>query len=205
MVRETVYDEVLHAQQHFRSILESLSRPGRLVVLAPVAITPPPHLNAASVFVAFALLDAEVSFHLVDMTVDDEAYLKANTRAQAKPIESATFVFAGGSSPAGTLEGIHCGSLSYPDTAATLVLQVESLSHEPIPGGLKLTLAGPGIETRASVHVRGLNPDFLLALQARNAEFPLGIDTIVACDDRGSGEPRLLGIPRTTSVSWDTY
>src|SRR5262249_19602383 len=154
---------------------------------------------------AFALLDADVSFHLVDMTADDEEYLRANTRAQAKPIESATFVFADGSSPAGTLEGVDCGSLTYPDTAATLVLQVEALSHEPIPGGLELTLAGPGIEGRRSVYVRPLNPDLLLALQARNAEFPLGIDTIVTCDDEGSGEPRLLGIPRTTSVSWDTY
>ena len=205
MVRETAYDDVRHAQDHFRSILESLSRPGRITVLAPVSITPRPQLNTASAFVAFALLDADVSFHLVNMTDDEESYLRANTRAQAKPIESATFVFADGLSPAGMLEGIQCGSLAYPDTAATLVLQVEGLSHNPIPEGAKLTLTGPGIETRASVYAHRLNPDLLLALQARNAEFPLGIDTIITCDDGGSGPPRLLGIPRSTSVSWDTY
>src|SRR5262249_18420346 len=154
MVRETAYDDVRHAQEHFRSILESLSRPGQITVLAPVAITPPSQLNTASTLVAFALLDGDVSFHLVNMTDDEETYLRANTRAQLKPVESATFVFADGSSPAGMLEGIYCGSLTYPDTAATLVLQVEALSHDPIPDGLRLTLTGPGIETRASIYVR---------------------------------------------------
>src|SRR5262249_38037470 len=172
MVRETAYDDVRHAQEHFRSILESLSRPGQITVLAPFAITPPPQSNTASSFVAFALLDADVSFHLVNMTDDEETYLRANTRAQTKPVESATFVFADASSPADMLEGIHCGSLAYPDTAATLVLQVEGLSNDPIPEGVKLTFTGPGIETRASVYARRLNRDLLLARQARNAEFP---------------------------------
>src|SRR5262249_45799692 len=164
MVRETAYDDVRHMQEAFRSILESLSRPGRITVLAPVAITPPPQLNTASAFVAFALLDGDVSFDLVNMTGDGESYVRAATRPQEKPVASATFVLADGSSPAGMLEGIQCGSLAYPDTAATLVLQVEGLSHNPIPEGLKLTLSGPGIETRASFYARRLNPDLLLAL-----------------------------------------
>src|SRR5262249_25710311 len=205
MVRETAYDEVRDAQRHFRSILDSLARPGVISVLDPVTLTPPPSLNAASVLVAFALLDADVSYHLVNMGVNEDAYLRTNTRAASKAIAEAHFVFADGSGPADLLEGVHCGSLTYPDTAATLILQVDVLSSDPIAGGLKLTLTGPGVETQAAVHVRHLNPDLLLALQARNAEFPLGIDTIVTSDDGGSGPPRVLGIPRTTTVSWETY
>ena len=203
MVRETGYDEVRDAQRHFRSILDSLARPGVISILDPVTLAPPPRLNAATVLVAFSLLDADVAFHLVDMTASEDAYLRANTRAASTAIEDAQFVFADGSSPAQMLEGVHCGSLTYPDTAATLILQVVTLSSVPVPAGLKLTLTGPGVETQAFVYVRQLNPDLLLALQARNTEFPLGIDTIVTCDDGPQGIPRVLGIPRTTTVRWE--
>ena len=80
---------------------------------------------------------------------------------------------------------------------------MDALSQSPLPGGLKLKLQGPGIDGSAWVYVRHLNPDLLLALQARNSEFPLGIDAIVTCDDGGSGSPRVLGIPRTAKVAWE--
>src|SRR5262249_44253795 len=121
MVRETVYDDVRDAQRHFRSILDSLARPGVISVLAPVTLTPPPGLNSASVLVAFALLDADVSYHLVNMDTNDDAYLRTNTRAASKAVEDAHFVFADGLGPPDMLEGVHCGSLTYPDTAATLI------------------------------------------------------------------------------------
>jgi len=204
MRREAAYDDVHHAQQHFRSILDSLARPGTIQPLDPVVLTPTSHLNSASVLVAFALLNADVSFHLVDMHDEDAAYLTANTRADAGPIEDAAFVFVGGAAPADALEGASCGSLLYPDTSATLVIQVDALSDRPLPGGVKLTLQGPGVADRAVVCAHGLSPDLLLALQARNAEFPLGLDAIVTCDDGGSGAPRVVGIPRTSRLSWES-
>jgi alpha-D-ribose 1-methylphosphonate 5-triphosphate synthase subunit PhnH len=203
MVRETLYDEVLHAQRHFRSILDSMSRPGKINTLDPVELTPPPGLNRASVLVAFALVNADVSFHLLNMNDVDAAYLTANTRARFAPIEAASFVFADGHNAPGGLEGINCGTLTYPDTAATIVIQVEAMSLAPLAGGLKLTLEGPGIQTTACLHVRRLNPDLLLALQARNAEFPLGIDSVLTCDDE-RGVPQVAGIPRTAKVSWES-
>jgi len=203
MVRETLYDEVHHAQRHFRSLLDSMSRPGKINPLDPVELTPPPNVNRATALVAFALLNADVSFHLLKMTDADAAYLAANTRASAAPIEAAAFVFTNGDNSPGALEGINCGTLTYPDTAATVVIQVAALSQEPLAGGLKLTLEGPGIETTACVYTRRLNPDLLLALQARNAEFPLGIDAILTCDDE-RGLPHVLGIPRTANVSWES-
>jgi alpha-D-ribose 1-methylphosphonate 5-triphosphate synthase subunit PhnH len=203
MVRETLYDEVLHAQRHFRSLLDSMSRPGKINALDPVELTPPPGLNRASVLVAFALLNADVSFHLLNMSDADAAYLTANTRARLAPIEAAAFVFTDGQSGPGGVEGINCGTLSYPDTSATIVIQVDALSREPLPGGLKLTLEGPGIATTACVYVRRLNPDLLLALQARNAEFPLGIDSVLTCDDE-RGVAQVVGIPRTARVVWES-
>ena len=201
MVRETAYDEVHHAQQHFRSLLNSLAYPGTIRHLEPVEVTPPPSLTPSSVLLAFALLNADVSFHLVDFGQQSADYLAANTRASAAAITQAAFVFAKGETLPERLEGINCGSLLYPDTAATLVLQVAQLSPAPLAGGLKLELEGPGVKGVANAYVRGLNADLLLAVQARNAEFPLGIDTFLTSDD--DGRPSALGIPRSVKVAWE--
>src|SRR5215475_13550764 len=110
MVRETLYDEVFHAQRHFRSLLDSMSRPGKINALEPVDLTPPPNLNRASVLVAFALLNADVAFHMLNMGDADADYLTANTRARVAPIGAAAFVFTNGVNPPGALEGINCGT-----------------------------------------------------------------------------------------------
>jgi len=197
------YDEVRHSQLHFRALLDSMSFPGRINTLEPVDFSPSPSLNKASALVAFALLNGDVSFHLVNMTDEDTTYLASYTRARAVPIGEATFVFARGAETPDALEGAPCGTLAYPDTGATIVIQVDALSNEPLSGGLKVTIAGPGAGPSASVYLKSINPDFLLALQARNAEFPLGIDAIVTCDDGKSGPARVLGIPRTARLSWE--
>ena len=207
MTRELAYDPVFHSQSHFRAILYSMSRPGTISRLDPVELielTSAARLNTASALVGFALLNGDVSFHLVNMTDVEAEYLSANTRASVAPIDEATFIFTAGDEPPETLEGANCGSLTYPDTAATIVIQVDALSAAPLPGGLKLTFEGPGVNGSSGVYVRALSPDLLLALQARNAEFPLGIDAVVTCDDKGAGPPRVLGIPRTAKVSWET-
>jgi len=202
MIRETAYDEVFHAQRHFRSLLDSLSRPGTINDLSPVLCTPPDGLYTATALVAFALMNADVSFHLVNMPEAVAAYLTANTNAKAAPIEAAAFVIANGHESPEAIEGASCGTLAYPDTSATLILQVKALSQAALAGCTKLTLQGPGIDGRAEVFAGPLNVDLLLVLQARNAEYPLGIDTILTADRRGSGRPRVLGLPRTTKVSW---
>jgi alpha-D-ribose 1-methylphosphonate 5-triphosphate synthase subunit PhnH len=203
MPKELAYDRVLHAQADFRSLLDALARPGTIKALGQSALVPPPRLNVSSAFVGFALLDAGVGFHLVNMSDAEATYLAANTGASPAALEEAAFVFTDGHEPSSTLEGINCGSLTYPDTSATIVIQVDALSPEPQPGGLMLTLEGPGIDGRAQASLRGLNPDLLLALAARNAEFPLGIDALVTCDDGRGGRPRVLGVPRTSRVTWD--
>jgi phosphonate C-P lyase system protein PhnH len=180
-----------------------MARPGKINHLDQVELNPPAELNKASALAAFALMNGDVSFHAVNMGDDLTAYLKANTRAAASSIEDAAFVFVDGNEEPDALEGIHCGVLTYPETAATLVIQVDAVSDTPLPGGLKLQLEGPGVGSTSPVYVRRLNPELLLALQARNMEFPLGIDTLLTCDNGACGDPCVLGIPRTTKVTWE--
>jgi alpha-D-ribose 1-methylphosphonate 5-triphosphate synthase subunit PhnH len=212
MVRETAYDEVFDAQKHFRSILDSLARPGQIRLLDPVKLTPPPGLNHASVLVGLALMDADVNFHVIHNEHGESEYLSANTRAVSTPLDRANFLFAHGADSPEILESADCGSLTYPDTSASLILEVDAVSAEPFAqprGGaadnnrLRLEFEGPGVNGTAALFVTGLSPDLILALLARNAEFPMGIDTVLTSVD-AAGIPCVVGIPRTAHISWET-
>src|SRR5262249_34882761 len=160
--REVAYDEVFDAQKHFRCLLDSMARPGKINRLDAVDLNPPAGLNAASALVAFALMDADSTFEVVGMEPGEGAYppadlasaanylasaakyLASNTNARRTEIASAHFIFARGTETADFLESADCGTLLYPDTAATVVLQIEDASAEPLTKGWKLTLTGPG-------------------------------------------------------------
>lgn len=213
MVRETAYDEVFDAQKHFRSILDSFARPAKIHALDPVTLNPPPGLNHTSVLVALALMDADVTFNVIHDEHGEKDYLAANTRAVPSPLDKAGFIFAHGADSTEILESADCGSLTYPDTSATLVLEVDGISAEPFPeprGGaagnnpLRLDFQGPGIEGAACLFVRGLSTDLLLALLARNAEFPMGIDTVLTSVD-AAGTPCVVAIPRTARITWEKF
>ncbi len=201
MIREAVYDEVFDAQKHFRSLLDSMSQPGKINRLDPVELATPPGLNRASALVAFALMDADSTFAAVHLEGVEE-YLKANTNARPSDIGHAHFLFAQGTEPPDFLEDADCGTLLYPDTGATVILQLQTVSAAPLTEAMRLTLEGPGIEGQATLFLRGLNPDLLLAIEARNAEFPLGLDTILTFADE-LGAPSLAALPRTTRVTWE--
>ena len=202
MVREVRYDEVFDAQRHFRSVLDSVARPGKINRLHSVELEPPSGLNAASVLVAFTLMDATSTFHAVHMDRGESGYLALNTGARWTEIGDAQFLFAAGEETPEFLDSANCGDLIYPDTAATVILQIADASTTPLASGLTLALEGPGIDGTAMLFVRGLSADLLLALQARNAEFPLGLDSILTFAD-GAGCPCVAALPRTARVSWE--
>lgn len=202
MIREVAYDEVFDAQKHYRSLLDSVSRPGKINRLQPVHIDPPAGLNAASALIAFALMDSDSTFETVSMNRGEDAYLAANTNARRTEIERANFIFAQAWESPEFLDDADCGTLLYPDMAATLVLQLTNASAEPLSGGFKLTITGPGVDGMSTMFVSGINPDLLLAIQARNAEFPLGLDTILTFVD-SEGVPCVVGLPRTARVKWE--
>lgn len=194
MIRETAYREVLHSQKHFRSLLDSFARPGKVNSLHPVPVTPPPGLNQAAALVAFALLDAAASFHTVEMSENEPNYLAANTNARPSTIKrEAQFVFSNGAANPDFLHHLNPGSLLYPDTSATVVL----ILNHPTPA-LKLTLQGPGIDGATTLSVQGLDPALLEALATINSEFPIGLDLILALPG-----PAVAALPRTAKIAWE--
>lgn len=203
MAREVAYDEVFDAQAHFRSLLDSTARPGVINRLSPVQLDPPSGLNHATALIAFALMDSTSTFATVNVGQhESRSYIASNTNARHIEIDRAHFIFADGNESPDFLESADCGTLLYPDTAATVVLQIADASRQPLTDALKVSLEGPGVNGSAMLYLRGISPDLLLALQARNAEFPLGLDTILTFVDP-SGNPCVAALPRTTRVSWE--
>ena len=199
MIRETVYDEIFDAQRHFRTVLDSMSRPGKINRFAPLALTPPEGLTRAAAYVGFALLNADVAAHAVGKGAAAESYLRANTQCRLETAEQADFIFISGDGDAAPIMAAKVGIPTYPDSGATAVIAVNHIGKSSSTGAVQLTLEGPGIETREIVFVTGLRTELLAALKAKNAEFPLGVDAILV-----SADECVICLPRTTRVTWET-
>lgn len=198
MNRETAYDDVFDAQRHFRSVLDSMSRPGKVNRLSGAVLSPPVPFLPASAAVAFALLNADASFHLEGFNEAASVYLIAHTRSRPAPVERADFIFVPGTAGPEAILTAKTGIPAYPEGSATVVIQVDQVGKSSSVGGLQLTLEGPGVETREIVFVTGLNSGLLEALRERNREFPLGIDAIFV-----TPHDLLFCLPRTTRVVWN--
>jgi alpha-D-ribose 1-methylphosphonate 5-triphosphate synthase subunit PhnH len=198
MNRETAYDDVFDAQRHFRSVLDSMARPGKVNRLAGPVLSPPSPFLPTSAAVAFALLNADVTFHLAGFNEAASAYLIAHTRSRSDVPANADFLFLHGNGDASPIREAKTGVPAYPEGGATVVIQVEQVGKSSSVGGLQLTLEGPGIESREIVFVTGLNPGLLEALRERNREFPLGVDAILVTPNES-----LFCLPRTTRVTWN--
>ena len=102
--------------------------------------------------------------------------------------EAATFavIIGGGGDP---FAGFAIGTDTYPDRAATLVIEVPSLEDGP-----SCTWRGPGIDGETRVAIAGLGSRFWPAWAANHALFPCGVDLVFA-----SGS-RLVSLPRSVAV-----
>jgi alpha-D-ribose 1-methylphosphonate 5-triphosphate synthase subunit PhnH len=194
MQKEILYDDVFDAQQHYRMLLDSMARPGKINVLPEMELTAPAGIHAAGALTAFALLNADVSFYVEGPAAYEVArYLLVNTAARPVELAEADYIFLDGGAPAELLQQMKVGTLPYPEDSATVVIAVEGLVNEG--GGLALWLKGPGVLGEKKLCVDGLDPAFFETLATINGEFPLGIDVILTDKER-----KVACIPRSTKV-----
>ena len=196
MIRELTYDLVFDAQTHFRLLMDSMARPGKLNVLNGVVIDPPASLNPASALIGLALLNADVTYYAAENADVITDYFVTNTASQPAPADVADFVFLPGNHEPEIVIEAKIGTLSYPETNAFIVIDVATISAEPITDSVPITLAGPGVNGETTVFMRGLNPDLLRTIRQKNAEYPLGLDTILT--DR---DGQICCIPRSNQFS----
>ena len=195
MQREIQYDEIFDAQAHYRLVLDSMARPGKINVMPSMELTTPQGIHAAGALVGFALLNSDVSFYVDGPSAEDVSlYLLVNTSARPAEAETADYVYLNGTADADILYRLKTGTLPYPESSATVIAAVDELGGET---GLVLTLSGPGVDGERQLSVAGLDTGLLEALVTINAEFPLGIDMVLT-DPRG----RIACIPRSSRVRW---
>lgn len=166
----------------FRAALQVMASPGRIENISGAA-APAPVSEAAAVLL-LTLCDHETPLYLAPSHDGPALRDWVAFHIGAPLVEPARAMFALGSwSALAPLGDFPIGTAEYPDRSATLIVELDALSHS----GARLT--GPGIEHQAHLSL----PE-VAAFQANRRTFPLGLDFYFAAGRQ------LAALPRTTRV-----
>ena len=191
MTLETAFTlPVQDAQHSFRRLLKAMSEPGVIVSLHQLSQGWLP-LNLATTSVLLTLADNDTPVWLSNALHNDIVSQSLRFHTNAPLVEQpqqATFAVSSDTISSEQLNALCEGSAVAPETSATLIVQVSSLS-----GGRMLRLTGAGIAEERMIAPQ-LPNCILHELTERPHPFPLGVDLILTCGER------LLAIPRTTHV-----
>jgi alpha-D-ribose 1-methylphosphonate 5-triphosphate synthase subunit PhnH len=182
-------DPALGAQATFRSLLQAIAHPGRIVAAPQGLPTPPAPLSPPAYAAALTLLDFETPLWL-DPSLARPAVIESLRLHCGCPIvapgQARFALLAGAGAPLAAFEP---GTPEYPDRSATLIWQVDQLSDA---GGVRLI--GPGIRDSARLQVEGLPADFWTLWGMSHSQFPLGVDVVFVTTDRLAALPRSTGV-----------
>lgn len=184
-------DPARDSQRAFRALLDAMAEPGTIHTVA-AASGPCAGFSPAMTAIALTVADFETTLW-TDLGADSDAaaYLRFHTGA---PIitshEAAAFAFVTRPHALPSLATFAQGSLEYPDTSTTIIIDVAAISSE---GGWRLT--GPGVPGERQLAVSPLRPALLDELAANRKGFPLGVDLVFCCGNR------IAALPRSTTVS----
>ena len=197
MVRENNYDHVHQAQEHFRLILSAMANPGK-INLVEASIDPIGNINKAAAIVGLALLNQDVTFHIQSVSTSLRAYFTLNTASLPATAEKADFLFLNGDiSVLNAIKSAKVGDPEYPETGAFLIIDSTFISESPIARSLEMVLKGPGVKGTKKVYLSGVHPAILDQILIKNAEYPLGVDSIFT-DYKGN----ILCVPRTNQFQY---
>lgn len=188
MMRSGFSDPVLDAQSCFRTVLEAMSRPGRVQRLN-LRLAPPAALAPATAAVLLTLVDAETSLWLdAGSRTETEAWARFHCGCPlaVSPSEAAFILATGAPPPLGALLQ---GTDEEPESGATLILQVGGLES-----GHGWRLRGPGIQREHRLHVAGAPQGFLAAWAIQRGLYPRGVDIILCAGEQVAALPRGISI-----------
>ncbi|MDP9965357.1 alpha-D-ribose 1-methylphosphonate 5-triphosphate synthase subunit PhnH [Variovorax paradoxus] len=189
-------DAALGSQAVFRSALQALAHPGRIVELSHDAQAPSQG-QGASAALLLALLDPDCRLWLSPSLAgsDAAAWLRFHTGCVlVEAPAQAQFAWIGKGDACPPLDAFAQGSDAYPDQSATCVIDVADVSAPAEGSAARWTLRGPGIQDRTALAVEGLAPAFAAQWSANHALFPRGVDVFLAAPQR------IAGLPRTTRI-----
>jgi phosphonate C-P lyase system protein PhnH len=163
-------------QKNFRSLLQAMSRPGRVLRLEAVSAVSP---FAAAMAIGESLLDPEVSLCVIGDSGARalQTALAGATQVRAESLEAADFVFVGGAQSQGSVLRAKRGRFEFPEEGATIVYCMGS-SPANVSDRLRIRLTGPGIAVSGGIapEMPGVPVEEFQALMAVNTDYPLGVD-----------------------------
>jgi len=184
-------DPTLDSQRIFRSVLEAISRPGRIVDV-PDTIQPPAPLHPATAAVCLTLLDFDTPLWLDDAAARPDVleWLKFHcSMPLVTEPESAHFALVADAELMPPLGAFDAGTAEHPERSATVIVQVRALI-----GGTGRRLRGPGIADQVHLDVVGVPEPFWTWASDNHAHFPRGVDLIL------SAGQVIAALPRATRV-----
>lgn len=184
-------DPLHEAQRVFRSGLEALSHPGRVLNVSTEAVAPKGVSTTANALL-LALLDQDTVLWVSPAAGDTAAqHLRFHTGCRiASTSSEADFILLAVNDPWPESSQLRLGSEYSPEQSATLVREVSKFGE-----GVPLALAGPGIPTLQILQCPELDAGFVASWQAMRGHFPRGIDLFLTCGNA------LAGLPRSTRLT----
>lgn len=184
-------DPTLDSQRIFRSLLEAMAHPGRIVDVA-VELQAPSPLHPAAAAACLTMLDFDTPLWLDEVAARPDAveWLRFHSGAPivSRP-QAARFALIADPQGMPSPDTFDSGTAEYPERSATLIVQVQSLL-----GGTGRRLRGPGIADEARLEVAGVPDAFWTWMAANHALFPCGVDVVL------SAGRVIAALPRTTEV-----
>jgi len=190
----SIHNARIHYMQRlYRSLLDTMARPGSIEQLEPYAYQACPSEFHYVIGIAITLLDQEVSFHETSISKELTPHLQLLTRSTVKLLHESDYILVHkGAAP--DLTEAKRGTDLYPDQSATIIIQVSRI-YDDREGEVRLKLLGPGIKSEQMLSLDGLNRELLPELLLNSGRFPLGLDWILV-DDEG----RVCCLPRSTKI-----
>lgn len=187
------FQEPVHdAQRVFRSILDAMSHPGKIVNIENLPESPSP-LHPVSTAICLSLVDHEVPLwgdSKIAATGQAMTHLKFHCGCPltADPKEART-VLVSQAKYLRSLDQFCIGTDERPDLSAMVIIQVDSLAS-----GSGVKLRGPGIRGTRKLNVKGIGDTFWQNVIENNKLFPRGVDMILTTPTA------LVCLPRSTEV-----
>ncbi len=190
MTKREFTEEAVQSSHAFRSIMQAMARPGRILELHTTFAAPEP-LDMSAAAVARTLFDFQTLVWLGPSLRSPvvQNYLRFHTGAPLTEERGiAHFALTLADDALRGTNRFMLGTDEYPDRSTTLVIQVAGF----LPGGVELS--GPGIPSRISFGAVGLDQSFWQEMAENHARFPVGIDVIFAAPGQ------VAALPRSTAV-----
>ena len=184
----------------FRSMLDSLSRPGTIAQLTALESVDVPRC----IIPMLAIVDVETRFAVIDKISTAHnwsALIGSATGAPPASLAESSWVVALSEPTRDNMEDLPRGSALAPERGCGLVVACASLNEgfdhgDATQESTSIALTGPGVDGQKIVTISGISNYFFETLCDLNGSFPAGVDVWMV-DQSG----QILALSRSTQIS----